>query len=125
MFQALFPWSDHHARQGRKKKTGGRARFFLKKAAWLAFALFVLDILVIGVLRWVPVPFSAFMLQRMLEGQSIAYRWVAWERVSPHVAVAVIAGNADGAEDAMRIHLREILKSLPKLSAEHADLFVE
>jgi GntR family transcriptional regulator, rspAB operon transcriptional repressor len=41
------------------------------------------------------------------------------------IAEAVIAGNADGAEDAMRIHLREILKSLPKLSAEHADLFVE
>jgi DNA-binding GntR family transcriptional regulator len=41
------------------------------------------------------------------------------------IAEAVIAGNADGAEDAMRVHLREILKSLPKLSAEHADLFVE
>jgi monofunctional biosynthetic peptidoglycan transglycosylase len=93
MFQTLFPWSDHHARQGRKKKTGGRARFFLKKAAWLAFAVILLDILMIGVLRWVPVPFSAFMLQRMLEGQAIDYRWVAWERVSPHVAMAVIAAE--------------------------------
>lgn len=41
------------------------------------------------------------------------------------IAEAVIAGDADAAETAMKVHLREILKSLPKLSAEHPDLFVE
>ena len=41
------------------------------------------------------------------------------------IAEAIIAGDADRAEEAIRVHLREILKSLPKLSAEHPDLFVE
>ena len=41
------------------------------------------------------------------------------------IAEAIIAGNPDAAEAAMRVHLREILKSLPKLSADHPDLFVE
>jgi DNA-binding GntR family transcriptional regulator len=41
------------------------------------------------------------------------------------IAEAIIAGDPDRAEDSIRVHLREILKSLPKLSAEHPDLFVE
>ncbi|MCI5077968.1 GntR family transcriptional regulator [Oricola sp.] len=40
------------------------------------------------------------------------------------IAEAIIAGDPDRAEEAVRVHLREILKSLPKLSAEHPDLFV-
>jgi len=47
--------------------------------------------------------------------------------IAQHGAIAegIIAGDPDKAEAAMRVHLREILKSLPKLSAEHPDLFVE
>lgn len=41
------------------------------------------------------------------------------------IAEAIIAGDPDRAEEAVRVHLREILKSLPKLSAEYPDLFVE
>lgn len=41
------------------------------------------------------------------------------------IAEAIAAGDPDKAEAAMKVHLREILKSLPKLSAEHPDLFVE
>lgn len=47
--------------------------------------------------------------------------------IAQHGAIAegIIAGDPDKAEASMRVHLREILKSLPKLSAEHPDLFVE
>lgn len=41
------------------------------------------------------------------------------------IAEAIIAGDAGAGETAMRVHLREILKSLPKLAAEHPDLFVD
>jgi len=41
------------------------------------------------------------------------------------IAEAIIAKDADAADAAMKVHLREILKSLPKLSADHPDLFVE
>jgi DNA-binding GntR family transcriptional regulator len=36
---------------------------------------------------------------------------------------AIKAGDASAAEKAMRLHLSEILRSLPELAAEHPDLF--
>ena len=45
--------------------------------------------------------------------------------ISQHAAIvdAIADGDADAAEARMREHLSEILKSLPKISAEHADMF--
>lgn len=45
--------------------------------------------------------------------------------IGQHVGIvaAVRAGDAAAAEAAMRAHLTEILRSLPKLAAEHPDLF--
>lgn len=45
--------------------------------------------------------------------------------ISQHEAIveAIAAGDADTAEARMREHLSEILKSLPKISAEHAEMF--
>jgi DNA-binding GntR family transcriptional regulator len=47
--------------------------------------------------------------------------------VEQHTAIsdAVTAGDADAAEAAMRLHLREILRSLPQLAARHPELFEE
>ncbi len=41
-------------------------------------------------LRWVPPPFSALMLQ---QPQRVNFQWVPWQQISPHVAVAVIAAE--------------------------------
>lgn len=41
------------------------------------------------------------------------------------IAEAIFAGDAQGAEQAMRNHLDEILTSLPEITAEHPDLFSE
>lgn len=41
------------------------------------------------------------------------------------IAEAIISGDADRTEDAVRVHLREILKSLPRLAADYPDLFME
>lgn len=45
--------------------------------------------------------------------------------VAQHRAIiaAIDAGDPDGAEEAMRVHLSEILKALPKVESEHPDLF--
>jgi len=62
--------------------------------AILGTALF--SIALVGVLRWLPVPMTAFMIhERLAAGAPHAQRhaWVPWERISPHAAVAVIAAE--------------------------------
>ena len=41
------------------------------------------------------------------------------------IAQAIKAGNQDAACEAMKIHLREILNSLPHLAAKHEDMFTK
>jgi len=45
--------------------------------------------------------------------------------VAQHAAIvdAVRTGKPDAAEAAMRAHLTEILRSLPRLAGEHPELF--
>lgn len=53
-----------------------------------------------ALLRWLPPPVSVFMLYRHIEDsfanrpfQAIDYHWVSSENISPHAALAVIAGE--------------------------------
>ena len=66
----------------------------------LGAALFVLSVLVVFALRFVPVPFTAFMLERKLDaafdgpaGFSVAYEWTPLERMSAHLPIAVVAAE--------------------------------
>lgn len=45
--------------------------------------------------------------------------------VEQHIAIvdAIAAGDSDGAESAMRLHLNNVLNDLPKIAATHPDLF--
>ncbi|MCP3985572.1 MAG: monofunctional biosynthetic peptidoglycan transglycosylase [bacterium] len=45
--------------------------------------------------RWIPPPTSAYMLRAHKDtpGGRIEQRWVPWEEISPHVAVAVLAAE--------------------------------
>jgi DNA-binding GntR family transcriptional regulator len=47
--------------------------------------------------------------------------------IDQHIAIinAIKAGDPEAAEAAMRDHLSEILRSLPRVAEQHADLFEE
>ena len=60
----------------------------------------LLTITPVLVLRWVDPPTSAFMLQKKMkiwwndkDALQIRYRWVNWERISPHAGLAVVAAE--------------------------------
>lgn len=74
-------------------------RTFLLKA--LLF-FFVASIALTALFRWVPVPFSALMVQRQIasfwqeeKGKEfqLRYRWVGMGQISPHAALAVVAAE--------------------------------
>src|SRR5690242_4428497 len=56
-------------------------------------------ILIVGVLRFVPIPVSAFMLERVAAASlahqpyQLRYRWLPYERISPYAGMAVIASE--------------------------------
>lgn len=63
-------------------------------------ALLTASVLAVFVLRWVPLPTSAFMLERRAaawwdgrDGWTLRYEWVGWDAMSPHPGVAVIAAE--------------------------------
>ncbi len=70
---------------------------------WLAWALaawLVLGIALVALLRFVPPPVSAVMLQdwlgARLHGDShyrLRYRWVAWDRVAPSLPISLVAAE--------------------------------
>ena len=90
--RALYPWSGRK----RKKKTLRPLRL-LKRLVLIGLAATILPVVV---LRWVPPPTTAFMLQKIVQarwngqkGYKTRYRWTDWRTISPHVAQAVIAAE--------------------------------
>ncbi len=68
------------------------------RSACLALGLLGLGVplLILIPLRWIPPPTTAFMMRYELSESDRApldSRWTDWERISPHVAVAVIAAE--------------------------------
>ncbi len=43
--------------------------------------------------RWIPPPTSAFMLRSAAEGLEVEQKWVAWQEISPQLALAVVAAE--------------------------------
>jgi monofunctional biosynthetic peptidoglycan transglycosylase len=70
-------------------------------ARWAVNALLaaaLASILAVAAFRWLPVPFTAFMIGERLEAGAAPppvqrHAWVPWQRISPHAAVAVIAAE--------------------------------
>ncbi|MGA9421536.1 MAG: monofunctional biosynthetic peptidoglycan transglycosylase [Rhodanobacteraceae bacterium] len=67
---------------------------------WLLCSWVVLSILAVGVLRFVPPPTSAVMLERWLAAQMhgeksfhLHYQWIAWRQLSRQLPLAVIAAE--------------------------------
>jgi monofunctional biosynthetic peptidoglycan transglycosylase len=68
--------------------------------AKLAAGLFVLSVLAVLLLRFVPPPTSAFMLERHWQGifgpggkTPIEYQWTTWRGLSPQMALAAVAAE--------------------------------
>jgi monofunctional biosynthetic peptidoglycan transglycosylase len=94
--RALYPWSGRKIKKKRKKKTL-RALTVLK---WMVVIGLTATILPVAVLRWVPPPTTAFMLQKSvqaclsgLKDYKTRYRWTGWRNISPYAAQAVIAAE--------------------------------
>lgn len=72
----------------------------LRAVAWALLAVVAAGVLAVGAFRWLPVPFTSFMLQDRLAalasrepGYRYAHDWVAWRDIAPHAALAVVAAE--------------------------------
>ena len=81
----------------RKKTVKAHLAAFLIKAL---LVLLVISVALVTLLRWIPPPTSAFMLQSSLAASragrhnySPDYRWVSWDRISPYAKLAVLASE--------------------------------
>lgn len=81
-----------------KQKQGWKRRF-LVGLAWVLGLFLALNIILVLVFRFVPVPASGLMVQRRVESWSSGkpyasrHRWVPLEEISPSLGVAVIAAE--------------------------------
>jgi len=93
----------------------------IRKTARLAVKLllggFVLTFASVLALKWLPPPFTAFMVQEKLAAllgdrpdRTIHYNWVPFEGISPHVALAVVAAE----DQKFPVHFGFDLESIQK-----------
>jgi len=76
----------------RPRDIGVKKVFHLLAGASLA--LFLLTIAMVLPWRWFAPPTSAFMLRaRLLSDIPVHYRWTPWGRISPQLAIAVVAAE--------------------------------
>ncbi len=74
-------------------------RRLLLGLAWVAGVFLALNLVLVLVFRWVPVPVSGLMVQRRVESWSSdmpyasRHRWVPLEEISPNLGAAVIAAE--------------------------------
>ncbi|MBI5590826.1 MAG: monofunctional biosynthetic peptidoglycan transglycosylase [Deltaproteobacteria bacterium] len=71
-----------------------------KQAVWLTFGLFLISLVAVLLLRFVPPVYSAFMVERYCKGlfvsrgqTSISYHWADWKKISPQMALAAVASE--------------------------------
>ncbi len=93
-------------RKGKKSGTKRRSfrrfasRLLWRGAAWTLALTVVATAVPLAALRWIAPPTSAFMLQSRFADpatgdpcERIAYRWVSWGAISPHVPRAVVVAE--------------------------------
>jgi monofunctional biosynthetic peptidoglycan transglycosylase len=94
--RALYPWSGRKSKKKSKKKPL-RLLTVLKRLAVIGL---IATILPVAILRWVPPPTTAFMLQKSVQARlngltdyKTRYRWTGWRTISPYAAQAVVAAE--------------------------------
>ena len=91
---------------------------FARRCGRLALVALALPILVLLALRWLDPPTSAFILTRQWEqlrggrAAAVHHRWVDFDRISPHLAVAVIAAEDQRFPDHFGFDLAAINRAL-------------
>jgi monofunctional biosynthetic peptidoglycan transglycosylase len=80
-----------------KRGKGKAGEWFRKTVSGLLIAVLVVfwigPVLTVAVYRFVPVPLTYLMVQRVFEGQGVERQWVPIEQMSPHLVRAVMAGE--------------------------------
>jgi monofunctional glycosyltransferase len=80
---------------------------------WRTAATIVLvTVAIVLLLRWVPPPTSAFMLQQRLSGTVVDYRWTPMDRISSHMPLAVIASEDQKFFDHWGVDLKAIIDAI-------------
>ena len=94
--RALYPWSGRK----RKKKIKKKPLRLLTVLKRLVVIGLIATILPVAILRWVPPPTTAFMLQKSVQARlngltdyKTRYRWTGWRNISPYAAQAVVAAE--------------------------------
>jgi monofunctional glycosyltransferase len=85
---------------GRRKRRRSRMTRIARWGALIALAALVAPVLTIIGLRWIPPVTTSYMLQSRVEAwrargphEPLRYRWVGWDRISPHACIAVVAAE--------------------------------
>jgi monofunctional glycosyltransferase len=81
------------ARQRRQGTGRGRLATVARGIAIGCAGLVGFTLFLIVLLRWVPVPTSAFMLGRLVTGQKVEYEWVPLARISSALPISVVASE--------------------------------
>lgn len=71
----------------------GLAKSLLRWVTFVIVGFFLFSVLSVALHRFVPVPVTILMVQRLFEGEGLDHRWVSAERISPHLKAAVIAAE--------------------------------
>lgn len=84
----------------RNRNTKPPRRNWFTRLVWVLVVIALLPLVPLLVLRWVPPPTSAFMLQARLVGlgeakacSALNHRWVSWKRISDPAKLAVVASE--------------------------------
>jgi monofunctional biosynthetic peptidoglycan transglycosylase len=97
-------------REAKRRPDPGRRALGLC-AKGVAF-VFVATAALVGPWRWIPPPTSAFMLRASLvDGTTVDRRWVPYERISPHLALCVVASEDQKFPDHHGFDVDQILKA--------------
>lgn len=92
---------------------------WLKKIVLLSLLAFiVLTVLPVLLLRWIPPPTSAFILQQRINNllddkkhDGVDYDWVSWDKISPYAGLAVMAAEDQKFPDHMGFDIEAIEKA--------------
>ena len=83
-------WTDYRPGSARRRIKRGRFRGWWWK---IPVSLLAVNLIVLLLLRWLPPPTTAFMLQAPKDRSGVRYQWVPWHRISPHLPIAVVAAE--------------------------------
>lgn len=111
------PWSPHarSRRAPRRRSPLRRLRLMVWAAVFAALGLTIVPILALRVL---PPPISAFMVHQLVRNVAAGerawpeYRWVPAERISPHLALAVVAAEDQRFPSHFGLDLKAIRQAL-------------